>query len=84
MRKLIDNIDEEQVIANLISQARQEGASDDRIIRDRNKRIAEIDRSLADPSIRDSMKRDLRTHRQAYRNEIIEIIRKNNVYNNLV
>lgn len=54
-----------------------EDERDNQIIFDRNKRIAEIDRILNDPDIRDTRKRELRSWRNLYREEIRVIINKN-------
>jgi hypothetical protein len=79
MKRLIDNVFQEDIIKSLMEQGRKDEQWTKALIDDRNKRIAELDRSLANPELRDSMKRDLRTWRKAYRDEIKMLVNRYNL-----
>jgi hypothetical protein len=71
--KLIDNITESEVIDIFIKQAIARDMKDKLIIADRTKRIAEIEDTLANPMLRNSVREDLIEHRNYYREEINSI-----------
>lgn len=77
MRRLIDNVFEEEILRSVLEQARLAEKWTNDLIKDRSGRIAELDKALANPDLRNDRRRDLKTWRTAYSNEIKMLVNKN-------